>query len=774
LLIHPRRLGLVFGSKTWREGVPSVLATDVRQRVGPRLFEQTDYPVFIRAKNGQPPSLEHRDPSILRDFKTRSDSAYGVINYGSEIGRSTFSLWVGNQEELQFTVEVFPSKLDYQNDYQQLLAEIREIFTGLALEYLRSTYRLGYVQSAKQTAVEWLTLLRSIISDLERALFFISQRPQRALTREELSVRVEAARRPDASMRRAATKEGRSGRKVYLDNGLALGERIQERRARSTLDTPEHRWLKAQLVRIRRDLAVLRLAESKRERNPHVDRTLAELSSFESKLARLIQLEPLAAAEGLPPAGFASLRLLASPGYREAYSLCLSLSQGLRLTGDAVELSVKNLATLYEYWCYLTVLRTLAELTGRPIAPRELLTIEQKGLSVRLRKGSAQSITFDSHGGRAITVTYNPRFEGKWILLAQQPDIVVAIREPNWPDVCLILDAKYRIDASEKYVGQYKSPGPPQDSINALHRYRDAILEIRAGRPRRVVVKAAALFPYHEVSEGSFSAGRLWQALEGLGVGAIPLLPGESKYLRLWLKGILSQGGWSLAEQAITHRSQDRLADWRLAASQSVLVGSLRGEEQEHLRWIQERGLYYTPLTGQPRLLSARYLAIYSPDRLRRPGAVAHWAEIRATEIVERRDIETPWAARDPNQSQVLYKLGEVLVLKQPVENLSRQRFPTLRWTSRLALFRAKRLEELLLETEPEWRLYEALMAAAIPFSLEADSPRNVSPNNPTGRSWFVTGNCKAQYRGADGFLIVTGGESRYAAHVDDVRLALG
>ena len=46
-----------------------------------------------------------------------------------------------------------------------------------------------------------------------------------------------------------------------------------------------------------------------------------------------------------------------------------------------------------------------------------------------------------------------------------------------------------------------------------------------------------------------------------------------------------------------------------------------------------------------------------------------------------------------------------------PVINSSGYRFMQHRWTSRLGLEQVQNLEELLLETEPEWRLFEDLMA---------------------------------------------------------------
>jgi predicted component of viral defense system (DUF524 family) len=775
LTIEPRRQDLTFKQKTFRMGVPRGLERDPYQRVGPRLFEQTDYTVSVRSKEGLSLSLEHRDPIILRDLRRGSDSVYGVVNYGSQVGLSTFAVFAGGVEELRFTVEVFPTKLDYYNDYQQIVAEIREILTGLALEYLRSTFRLGATErAAKPTHLEWLTILRFIVEDLERALRYIAGRPRQGLSREARSVRVETARRVDATLRRMLVKQSSIGSAELLSGGLTVRRRVDERRARATLDTPEHRWISAQLLRIRREVAVLRQAESGRQASQRTPRILEELDHLEAHVVRMIQLEPFAAATGSPPTEFASLQLLAAPGYQEAYRLCLILSLGLRLVGEAVELSVKDLAVLYEYWCYLTLVRALGLKTGQTIGAKDLFSIEERGLRVQLQRGREQAVVFDAGNGRRIRLTYNPRFQGKWILLPQQPDMMLVLEDPDWLGLQVVVDAKYRVDASQPYVDKYKSPGPPEDALNVLHRYRDAILESRRDRPRRIVVQALALFPYQETSPGSFLYGQLWGALKNIGLGAIPLLPDSTAYLESWLDDLLNQTGWDLAESAIPHTVTEKLMDWRLAASEPVLVGALRGgEAAQHLDWIRDEGLYYTKLTEQPRLLSARYLAVYSPEALRRPGAVTHWAPVNDIAVTDRKEIDTPWSGRDTDERIVLYKLGKLDRLPRPVENVSGQRFPVLRWTSRLGLLRASRLEELSLETEPEWRFHDALTVAGVDFELESDPPRRMDTENPVGRAWFKVGRSKVRYSGADGFLISFDGEIRHCARIESVMEAI-
>ncbi|MCG5531560.1 hypothetical protein LRD18_11970 [Halorhodospira halochloris] len=79
------------------------------------------------------------------------------------------------------------------------------------------------------------------------------------------------------------------------------------------------------------------------------------------------------------------------------------------------------------------------------------------------------------------------------------------------------------------------------------------------------------------------------------------------------------------------------------------------------------------------------------------------------TEVLPREQIATPWPARrGAEELQVLYHLGPLQALEAPITNRDGgrgQRFSTNRWSSRLALQRARTVTELLLESAPEWAL---------------------------------------------------------------------
>ncbi len=228
----------------------------------------------------------------------------------------------------------------------------------------------------------------------------------------------------------------------------------------------------------------------------------------------------------------------------------------------------------------------------------------------------------------------------------------------NWPALCLLLDAKYRIDASAEYVSRYGFPGPPEDAINVLHRYRDAILAATSRTdkvPKRIVVEAVAAFPYSDIP-GYFRQSRWWQALQNVGIGAVPLLPGNEELLRDWLRSALTHGGWFLADKVIHHRAHEKTNEWKVAASQIALIGTLRGDAPgEHLECVIENRCYFVPLTKQPRQLSAKWIAIYSPTALRSPGAVTHLAPVENVEVLSSPEINTPWqSARDAEAMMVI------------------------------------------------------------------------------------------------------------------------
>lgn len=200
---------------------------------------------------------------------------------------------------------------------------------------------------------------------------------------------------------------------------------------------------------------------------------------------------------------------------------------------------------------------------------------------------------------------------------------------------------------------------------------------------------------------------------------------------------------------------------WKIAASEVVLVRVLRGgSETAHYDWVKSAGSYYTRLLQrQNRQYAVTWLAIYLPAALRKPGAVTRVAQVQAIDVVPRRQIPTPWqTSRNVDGLQVTYRLGAFVDLPRPIENRGLDgeaaRFSANRWTSRLALERARDVKELLLDTEPEWRLYEELTSNGIEFEVTSGTPMLEKQEDPRGRAWFRIARKSVQFRGVEGFVI--------------------
>ncbi len=752
----------------WRCDVQDLIAEKPDLENGPLLFEQTNYKLHLKSKGNVPVQFESRDPMILRELDTLKDESiiHGYINFGSQIGLSEFTILVEGKPEFEFCVEIFPSKLDYKQDYEEILSEVQEIMTGLALEYLRSTFRYGGTSETPQpTQIEWLTTLRHIVNDLERALQFIAQHPRRRIIREIIIDRAEKIKKADSYVRAAIRNAKGLGPLKNVSSNLRIPKLLPHSKAITTLDTPEHRWFANQLTSIQRRLAQLKSIESTKELNARRRKILDELAHLESRIVRLQGLEPIAAATTEPPSGFASMLLIGGPGYKEAYKLCLILNLGLRLEGGPMQLSVKDLNLLYEYWCYLAILRMVSEIVAKPIPSKEFFAVQQDGLRVLLQKGSGTAARFKV-GERSLEVTFNRKFAGKSILINQQPDILISMQDPQWANLHLLVDAKYRVDASQEFVKEYKSPGPPEDSINTMFRYRDAILEEDRDRslnmqPVRTVVQALAAFPFRVKNTGEYRTSELWKSLERIGVGAIPMLPGGNEYMKEWLCSSLQRGGWALSDKIIQHRGSVSALDWREAAAQAVLVGVLKHDlERKHFDWVVQNRIYYMPLFKNARKqFSTMYVALYS-SRHQGGAAITHFAKVNAIDVRRRREIPTPWPATNVEQKLFLmFHLKDIQTIPIPIRNIG-QRFSKHRWTSLLALRRAQNLSELFLETEPEWRLYEDLKANDVSFRLKSLKVMIQDPKNPSGRAWFkIREQINVRYAGADGFLAEFGGQ---------------
>lgn len=513
---------------------------------GPSLFEETRYRLTVASRTGGRPRLLHLDPSLIRSVTPipgHPDVVSGTINFHAQVGLTRF-LVQDDESSLEITVEVRPSKLDYQDDYDRLLEGVAGLTRQLVLEFLRATTReIGVEGADGQRTVEWLVLLRSEIRGLELALNYIVSEPHRQLVREPQFIPAERIRRPSAETRRAAIRGSGQGEWITSPAIGRLRSKLPASVPQETTDNPENRWLRQQLDLATRSLAQVRQdffqAAHSRGRRPST-RALAivsELEQMEETLAPFLSLAPFVDVSQSTLGDISSLTLQGRPGYREAYQSLLRLRMSLLLGGSALETPLRDISDLYEIWCFLAVLERLSAVLGTPVDIHDLVELSDNGVNLRLVAGATSAVTVEAPDC-VVRVSYNREY--KALSGAQRPDIVIEVFRPDLAPLVLIMDAKYRLDTTPEYVRTFGCPGPPADAVGQLHRYRDAIVVKYAGYPKgRPVVRAVALFPLSEADSDDWLDHQYFASIDAMGVGAIPFLPTNMTWVDEWLRHAL-------------------------------------------------------------------------------------------------------------------------------------------------------------------------------------------------------------------------------------------
>jgi predicted component of viral defense system (DUF524 family) len=208
---------------------------------------------------------------------------------------------------------------------------------------------------------------------------------------------------------------------------------------------------------------------------------------------------------------------LRDPLYGRAFTSLRRLRMALYEGAGPELLGLKDLWLIYEYWVYLRVVEQLKTIFPKVVAASSSLVREMGG-QLYLVKGIESMIELRDGAGRGVVCYYNRLFSNL-PTTNQIPDITIANLQSG--DV-LIIDAKYKLARSPRYLTRYGMPGPDEEDINVLHRYRDAIVD---GDPtRRIVQSGLIAFPGSDLDE--YKMHHFYRSWETAQIGGVPMLPG--------------------------------------------------------------------------------------------------------------------------------------------------------------------------------------------------------------------------------------------------------
>ena len=225
-------------------------------------------------------------------------------------------------------------------------------------------------------------------------------------------------------------------------------------------------------------------------------------------------------------------------------------------------METKDIATLYEIWCFIQVEKVVKELFGDSVSVEHPSRPEMNGLFTRdLKWGEQSKIVFKQGDITLAELFYNPQhgdsvnglkgIQGlRTYTVPQRPDIVLQLTKDDLQrgmQMTYLFDAKYRVEVAPNGVEM-----PPQDTINQMHRYRDAIYYKRVeGEPKKEVLGGYILFP------GNMSdSDKYRRSVDEVNIGAFPMQPGDQAHamLKSFIRDLMQRNAVQIIEQVIPQK----------------------------------------------------------------------------------------------------------------------------------------------------------------------------------------------------------------------------
>ena len=536
----------LYSTYSWSEGVVSVKRTldadheiDIEQGVPApaTFFDNADYPIWIEFKDYV---KDAQFGSILQNdndrFSFRRHILAGFINYKNEIGRSEIQIIYKVDKEtrtFRFGFEVLSTKLDYHEHWRTIVEDIEREYRMLSLDYMRRTFH-GFSpdQNGEHPDIVWWSVFEGEQQKFIKACKSIIDRPRHRLHGEEAYLRADKLKHTPHNIENRLAEHRKEPAYLYRVEQHILSN-----------DTQENRFLKFALHQISKRYEELR---QRIEVVKTVSGTMKAAMLATSETLKRLQHHPFFRTIGrFKGISQESMVLQKAMGYSQVYRTWNLLRRAYSLNDGLYRLQTKDIATLYEIWCFIEVshiVKAQLHLDDEDVEHRNRM--EMNGIfSWELGKGEHSRILFRKDGVELAELVYNPKNADKENDNVGMKDLVVPT-VPQKPDIVLqltkndlqqgmkmtyLFDAKYRIDGKDKGVDV-----PPEDAINQMHRYRDAIYykDYDANALKKEVIGGYILFP-GDGEPDDVAVSKFYKTIKEVNIGAFLLRPKDVENRKL-------------------------------------------------------------------------------------------------------------------------------------------------------------------------------------------------------------------------------------------------
>jgi predicted component of viral defense system (DUF524 family) len=533
----------------------------------PLFFENTQYQfewVFFGGVTGA--RLVHRSQHINEAFRfvpeLRISKGFvparltGTISTGNYLGWMRLPMEYELDSEIhtqQIAFEVLPTKMELHQDLMVMYRDIDNVYP---------LWRFSFVEKTEQSAassnnrgyfpIMWLANFTAIRERFEKGLRVICAAPHSRLQSTVTNIK-------------AAKLKGKLPQKLIREvkQDFDYGQydrRYRVERKQLSLDTPENRFIKMVISHCKRHLsefeAKLRQSNNAPEHQRLSDAFLNELHDWQQPLQKVLThsfLNDVGPFNGLSRE---SLVLQQKTGYSTVYRIWQELKFYLDVLGNQSSISMKSVAEIYEVWCFLCLKQILVEDLGFELVENNAAKLIQNDFfEYQMKDGFAGAFQFKRVDGVTARLAHEPKFTKRGhpirtFLVNQEPDIVLEVSLPKRESsdeekqFIWLFDAKYRIKTDNNRFDDSVEDDieitdyVPDDAINQMHRYRDALIRMSESQKGSAICKdpnkSRPVFGAFALYPGFFNQATYQNpygtAINEVGIGAFALLPSQADY----------------------------------------------------------------------------------------------------------------------------------------------------------------------------------------------------------------------------------------------------
>lgn len=494
----------------------------------PLFFENTDYQFSFEFNDQiQEPKIIHQLTAVNDAFNFNGRNKkllIGNIKTANDIGWFTLPIqfiYLGKVINFNFSFEVLPTKIDIHRDLPVMYDLIDNQYPLWRFSFAQKTeQQTSKGQKRGNLPLMWVAYFSMLRQKLEMGLKIIANSPHSRLKPTQRLVKADRIR----------------GKLSYKLNDKII-ENIQNQefdkrypitKKKLSHNTPENQFVKMIANYTLRQLRSFEIKIHKINTNQRISKEfLSQIKQWQKPISKFLATSFVSDVDDFKGTTLNSLVLQQKTGYNAVYQVWQELKYYLDLLNNQTTISMKTISEIYEVWCFLQLKQILIEHLDFTLKYSEKEVLKLSGIEYQLKNGKQGGFHFVRKDGVEAILMHEREYDRngnpiKSHFLTQKPDITLQIKFPNHDEELLwLFDAKYRIkfDENDKIDSQDLVP---DDAINQMHRYRDAIIYERNSQKSRLVVGAFALYPTLQYEYGQ----NIYEdVIKEVGIGAFPLLP---------------------------------------------------------------------------------------------------------------------------------------------------------------------------------------------------------------------------------------------------------